>query len=237
MTSSASNIEIAALDDAHISFETWSWRFAAERRGDIAAHFARLQRERADVWNGRIVLLNRYSVRERVLRGACFETDYASFCAWRGWNFPDRSVYNIFAAGALRGADGAFVVGEMAPSTANAGLVTFPCGTPEPSDVDPSGLLDLGGNLGREIGEETGIAIGELDAEPGWTMVRDGCYLAVLKLLAARETAEELRARIVRHLAREQRPEFVDIRIVRSPADLAPAMPSFVTAFLTDFWS
>lgn len=235
--SSAPDIEIAALDRIEILFEPWSWLFADKRRDEIEDYFAELRRERSGVWNGRILLLHRYAVSGRTLRGACFETDYASFCAWRAWKFPDSSVFNVFAAAALQSADGAFLVGEMASSTANAGLLTFPCGTPEPADLDSAGRLDLAANLGRELMEETGLPIAALKPRPGWIMVRDRCYLAFLKVVAAPETADVLRTRIMRHLEGEQRPEFIDIRIVRSATDLVPAMPPFVRVFLTDFWS
>jgi 8-oxo-dGTP pyrophosphatase MutT (NUDIX family) len=235
-SSSAPDAEIVALDRAEIALEPWSWTFAADRRDEIDRYFARLQRERSGVWNGRALLLNRYVIEDGVLRGACFETDYASLCAWRDWMLPDTGVYNIFAAAALQAADGAFLVGEMAPDTATAGLLYFPCGTPEPDDVDAGGTLDLGGNLRRELLEETGIEISELTAEPGWSLVRDRGYLALLKRMTARQNAEQLRARIVRHNAHETRPEFTDIRIVRSPADLDPRMPRFVTAFLEHAW-
>ena len=33
------------------------------------------------------------------------ETDYASFLAYRDWDFPEPGVYNVFAAAALRAAD------------------------------------------------------------------------------------------------------------------------------------
>jgi 8-oxo-dGTP pyrophosphatase MutT (NUDIX family) len=237
-TSSAPEIEIAALDRTEIVLEPWSWHFATERREEINRHFAEILRKRSGgVWNGRIVLLNRCAVSDRTLRGACFETDFASFCAWRDWEFPDPTVLNIFAVAALQSADGAFVVGEMAPSTVSGGKVYFPCGTPEPIDVDPRGQLDLEANLARELTEETGIAIGEVRADPGWTMVRDRCYLALLKRLTAPMNAVELRARIMRYLAGEHRPEFTDIRLIRSPADFLPVMPPFVTAYLRDFWS
>jgi 8-oxo-dGTP pyrophosphatase MutT (NUDIX family) len=235
--SSAPNVEIAALDRAEIVCAPWSWPFAAERRADIDAYFADLCRQRSGVWNGRVLLLNSFTIAGRALRGACFETDYASFCSWRDWGFPDASVYNVFAAAALRSADGGFLVGQMAASTANAGLVTFPCGTPEPDDLDATGRLDLAANLGRELLEETGIGMGEVRAEPAWTMLRDRCFLAFVKVVDAPENADALRARIMRYLAGEQRPEFVDIRIVRSSADLDPAMPRFLTAFLTNLWS
>ena len=230
------DIEIATLDRTEIVLEPWSWPFAADRREEIRRHFARLQRQRSGVWNGRALLLNRYAIGDRVLHGACFEADYASLCAWRDWEFPDTSVYNIFSAAALQAADGAYLVGEMAPDTAPAGLLYFPCGTPEPDDVDSGGALDLAGNLQRELREETGIDIGELAAEPGWSLVRDRGYIALMKRLRARQSAEELRAGIMRHIAREARPELTDVHIVRGPADIDPRMPRFMVAFLEHAW-
>ncbi len=230
------NVQIIELDRAEITVEPWSWKFAIERHDEIVRHFVRLQRERAGVWNGRVLLLNRYAIGGGALRGACFETDYASLCAWRDWNIPDATVYNVFAAAALRGADGGYLIGEMAPDTAAAGLLYFPCGTPEPDDLDGDGSLDLADNLQRELREETGLDIEELEAAPGWSVVIDRCYIALLKRLTARHSAEELRSRIMRYLGSEQKPEFVDIRIVREPRDLDERMPNFVVAFLEQVW-
>jgi hypothetical protein len=229
--------EIVELDRVEIAAApSYAWPFAAERRSEIDRHFADIQRDRPAVWNGRVLMLGRYAIGGGVLRGTCFETDYASLCAWRNWTFPDQDVCNVFGAAALRAADGAYLVGEMAPSTTNAGLRYFPCGTPEPSDVDPAGALDLDGNVGRELLEETGLDIGALDGAAGWTMVRDRRYLALLRHLRARENAAELRARIMRYIDSEQDPEFVDIHIVRGPDDLSPHMPRFMTVFLQEIW-
>ena len=235
--SSATEIEIAALDRTEIALEPWSWHFAAERRDEIDRHFVEVQRRRAGVWNGRILLMRHYAIAGGVLRTACFEADYASFCAWRDWNFPDPDVYNVFAAAALRSADGAFVVGEMAASTFNAGQLTFPCGTPEPADLDAAGGLDLDANLGRELMEETGLSIDQLRSEPGWTMVRDRCYVALIRQVVAPLDGEALRARIMGEFARQRSPEFAGVRLVRAPRDLNAAMPGFVTAYLRHAWS
>jgi 8-oxo-dGTP pyrophosphatase MutT (NUDIX family) len=234
--SSAPDVEVVALDDAEISLETWHWPFAAERRGEIDRHFARLQGERSGVWNGRILLLHRCAVRERVLHGACFETDYANLCAWRDWGLPDRSVSNFFVAAALRAADGAYLVGEMAPETAAAGLLYFPCGTPEPGDIDAGGVFDLAGNLRRELLEETGLEMGDLESEPGWTLVRDRGYVGLLKRLIAPQNADALRARVMRHITNEERPELIDMHILRGPHDFDGRMPPFVTLFLEAAW-
>jgi 8-oxo-dGTP pyrophosphatase MutT (NUDIX family) len=229
--------EIFEIDRAEIALETWPWPFAANRRADIDRYFTELQSRRPGVWNGRVLLLNRYAIGERALRGACFETDYSSFITWRDREFPDPTVYNFFAAGVLRSADGGYLLGEMASYTAGAGRSYFPCGTPEPDDVSAGGTFDLDDNLRRELLEETGIAVAELDAEPGWTVVRDRCFLGLMKRLTARQSADELRARIIRHIAGDKHPELADIRIVRGPADLDSSMPPSVVAYLQREWT
>jgi 8-oxo-dGTP pyrophosphatase MutT (NUDIX family) len=236
MSARAPDIQITELDRVDIAVEHWSWKFAIARRDEIDRHFAQLQRDRLGVWNGRVLLLNRSAISGRVLRGTCFETDYASFCAWRSCNFADPAIANVFAAAALEAADGAFLVGEMAPYTAAAGQLYFPAGTPEPDDIDADGKLDLADNVRRELKEETGLDIGEFEAAPGWCMVRDRNFVALLKRLKARENAPELRSRIMRYLASVPQPELVDIRIVRAPGDLDSRMPGFVIAFLEKVW-
>ena len=85
-----------------------------------------------------------------------FETDFASFLAWRDWGFPDSDVFNGFGMGALRCADGAFVMGEMGHHTANAGRIYFPSGTPDLDDLSGD-TVDIAGSVAREVEEETGL--------------------------------------------------------------------------------
>lgn len=235
--SSVADIEIGTLDRAEIALAPWAWPFAADRRREIDANFARLRREQPGVWNGRVLLLNRFAVSAGVLHGTCFETDYASFCAWREWAPADSGAFNVFAAAAILTADGAYLIGEMAPDTAAPGKLYFPCGTPEPDDIDGSGRLDLEGNMRRELLEETGLDASEFAPAPGFSLVRDGGYIALLKTLRARQNAQDLRSRIMKHIASEERPELIDIRILRSAADFDRAMPRFVTAFLAHCWA
>jgi 8-oxo-dGTP pyrophosphatase MutT (NUDIX family) len=169
------------------------------------------------------------------MRGVFFETDYASFIAWCDWGFPDAAAINCFAMGALRANGGAFLLGVMAPHTANAGDVYFPCGTPDPQDV-VDGHVDLAGSVMRELAEETGLGADDVTAGPGWHAVLTGPCIALIKVLHVAERAEVVRERIRKHLAGESRPELADICIVRSPADFSTAMPAFVTAFLRREW-
>lgn len=229
-------LPVVPVERLDFSFAPRPWSFAVERRGEIDRHFQRLQAVRPAVWNGRVLLLHDHAIDGTVFRGRYFETDYASFLAWRDWDFPDRAVTNCFAMGALRTADGAFLLGEMAPHTANAGKIYFPGGTPDPDDV-VDGRVDLAGNLWREIEEETGLTPADLAATAGWHGVIGGARIALIKLLQAREDAETLRARILAHIKAQRQSELSDIRVVRRPADLGATVPAFVPAFLDHAWS
>jgi 8-oxo-dGTP pyrophosphatase MutT (NUDIX family) len=137
--------------------------------------------------------------------------------------------------GALRGSDGAFVLGEMGAHTANAGKIYFAAGTPDPEDVRDE-TVDLTGSLMREMAEETGLTHADFTADSGWFTVLAGPRIAHMKLLQAAVPAVELRERILDFIAHEAQPELSGVHIVRGPADLSPAMSDVVPAFLRQIW-
>lgn len=231
-----SEITIVPIERLELAYAPRPWPFASERRAEIDAYFAALQRSNPALWNGRVLMLYEHAIRGTVFHGAYLETDFASMLAWRHWDSPDQRVKNCFAMGALRGSDGAFVLGVMGAHTANPGRIYFPAGLPDLSDVVGE-QVDLVHNVMREVGEETGLAPGDVEAGQGWITVLAGPRIAQVKMLRVRETAAALRARILVHLASEAQPELADVRIVRGPADFDPMMPPFVTAFLTHVWS
>lgn len=207
------------------------WPFAEQRRAEIDAHFAEKQRERPKLWNGRVLLGRDPVFTDGHLAATYFETDFASFLAWRDWGFPDKAVFNGFGMGALRASDGAFIMGEMAPHTANAGRIYFPSGTPDLGDVK-DGALDIPGSVVRELGEETGLTAADYRIEPGWHCVVSGPAIAMLQVINLDVPGEVARARIEANLAREAEPELSAIHLVRRISDLRPSMPRFVTAFI-----
>ncbi|MGA7070757.1 NUDIX hydrolase [Bradyrhizobium sp.] len=223
--------EIHRVTTLDLKVEPFAWPFADERRGEIDAHFAKRQREKPDLWNGRI-LLGRNTVRtgER-LAADYFETDFASFLAWRDWGFPDANVFNGFGMGALQSSDGAFLLGEMADHTSNAGRIYFPAGTPDPDDVR-DGRLDVAGSITREISEETGLDEAAYIMDRHWSCVFTGPLIAMIRILRVDMTGEALQARVEANLAREKKPELRAVHLVRTRTDIVPAMPRFVTAFL-----
>jgi 8-oxo-dGTP pyrophosphatase MutT (NUDIX family) len=213
-----------------LNVEPWRWRFADERRADIDAHFAIKAREKP-IWNGRVLLGRDPVFSAERFSASYFEADFASFLAWRDWGFPDASVFNGFGMGALRGSDGAFILGEMGQHTSNAGRIYFPSGTPDLDDIS-DGAVDISGSVTREVEEETGLTAADYRAGPHWDCVVSGAAIAMIRILHVDLTGEALRARIEANLVRQQQPELAAIRLVREAGDFTASMPRFVTAFI-----
>ena len=209
------------------------WEFETAHRARIDAHFAKLRESKPQLWNGRVLLCRRPRVENGVFRADYFETDFASFIAWRDWSFPDMDVFNGFGAGALCSADGAFILGEMAAHTANAGRIYFPAGTPEPADI-VAGTLNMQASSVRELEEETGVAPSFYRIEAGWTVVQTGQLLAFFRRLSAHRAARELVLQIETFLRSCAHPELSRVIAVRSVGDFQPEIREFVQAYLTD---
>ena len=210
---------------------SFRWPFAEARRADIDAHFAAVQRDKPQIWNGRVLMGRHRRFVGDIFAAEYFETDFASFLAWRDWGFPDDDVFNGFGMGALRTSDGAFVLGEMGRHTTNAGRVYFPSGTPDLDDVR-HGAVDIPGSVAREAEEETGLMPSDYRASPHWDCIDTGALVAMIRILQVDMPAAVLRARIEANLVAQPLPELSAIHLVRSPRDLTAAMPIFVTTFL-----
>ncbi len=224
-------IAIHRVTTLDLDVQPWSWPFARERGAEISAHFAGKQREKPQIWNGRILLARNPVFTVSGFRAGYFEADFASFLAWRDWGFPDRDIFNGFGMGALCSNDGAFVLGEMSLHTSNAGRIYFPSGTPDLDDIS-EGAVDMAGSVAREVAEETGLSAADYRADAHWDCVVSGASVAMIRILNVDSSGEALRARIEANLARQHQPELCAIHLVRGVGDLTAAMPRFVTAFI-----
>lgn len=224
-------VVIHPVTQLDLKYVPWTWPFANERRADIDAHFALKQAEKPRLWNGQVLLGRNPVFTADRFSADYFETDFASFLAWRDWGFADKGVFNGPGMGALRGNDGAFVLGEMAAHTANAGRVYFPAGTPDLDDLRDNSV-DIAGSVVREVEEETGLTASDYRTDGPWhCLVLDG-VVAIIRILTVNLPGEALRAKIERNLAGQESPEFSAIHLVRDTGDFTPAMPRFVTAFI-----
>ncbi len=226
-------VDVAAVECA---FEPKPWSFAADRAADIEAHWAEQVRRKPALFNGRVLLMHRGEVEHAAagglrFRGAYLEADFKAFLAWRDFGAPPAGIRNGFGMAALSASDGAFVLGEMAPHTANAGRIYFASGTPDPSDI-VDGQVDIEGSVRRELEEETGIGMDEVAFDAGMTLVIDHLRVGFMKRVRSPLPATELVERIHAFLARDPNPELARMHIVRTPADIAPEVQSSCAAYL-----
>lgn len=226
---------VEVVDALECRYDPTPWPFAVEQRDAIARHWAEALRARPTLFNGRVLIQTQGAVERgpagAVFRAAYTDIDFAAFLAWRDWSFPAGGVRNGFGMAALQSAEGVFVLGEMAPHTANAGRIYFPSGTPDLGDVD-GGTVDILGSIRRELAEETGLDTAALDFDPAITVLSDAARVCFMQRVRSREPAAALKARIEVALAGQAAPELARLHLVRSVADLAPAMQPFVAQYL-----
>jgi hypothetical protein len=236
LSSSAHLLKVRELD---LVFESARWAFAERQAASIAAHWVRMTKAKPALFNGRVLLLGRRAIVTGpdgavTLKGAFFATDYADYLAWEQFGFPGDPVDNCFSMAALRGSDGAFLLGEMAHHTINAGQIYFPAGTPDPTDVF-GGRVDLEESARRELLEETGVNASEAAIARGWTVVFADRRIACMKLMTLAVPAARAKARIEAYLARDPHAELSRMHIVRSPRDIDDSrVPVFVSDYLRD---
>jgi 8-oxo-dGTP pyrophosphatase MutT (NUDIX family) len=227
-------LKVGELD---LRFAPTRWIFAERQATSIATHWARLTKAKPSLFNGRVLLLGQREIETGAdgvlrLKGVFFETDYADFLAWSDFGHPGEPVNNCFSMAALRSDDGAFLLGEMAHHTYNAGQIYFPAGTPDPDDVFDD-RVDLEASARRELFEETGLIAAETNIAPGWTLAITPQRIACMKLITLPLPAFRLKARIEAFLARDPLAEFSRMHIVRSPEDIDEArVPVFVAEYL-----
>ncbi len=170
----------------------------------------------------------------RVLEVDFFETRFSRFLAWRDFGFPGDEVYNCFAMPALRSLDGAYLLGEMGPGHSVAGLLYFPAGTPDPSDV-VGDRVDLAGSVVRELAEETGFYIEPAALKPGWRVIRDCRRVACMKLIDWPLTSAQMIAEAERFIASEEAPELSRVHMIAEASQVDDwRIPLFMRAFLYD---
>lgn len=227
-----SEFAILDLDAIEAVLEPYDWVFPRQHEVEIQQIWARETAGNPHMFNGRVLIQHRGQADGRIFRAGYFETNYKSFLAWHRLGHPQPQVRNGFAMAALRASDGAFLLGEMGPNTANAGKIYFAAGTPDFDDVI-DGQVDLAGSVLREMSEETGLLASDVAVGQGWTAVLSPERVAFMRPVSVDLSAHEARALMLERMKNLPEEELVDIHIVRSPADIDEArMPGFQQAYL-----
>lgn len=231
--SEAHGITLTPLTGLSARLVSHDWAWARDNAVAIAGNWERRLAERPRMFDGRVLLSCGCSIRDGFCEMLYFETRFSNFLSFRESGSPDPAVANAFAAIVPVTGDGAILLGEMAPHTANAGRIYFPCGTPDPDDLRAGGIVDLAGSAEREFVEETGLRLPR-EAEPSpWVLMRGNGQCAFLRPVRFAASTQDLLATIAEHHAGEAVPELSRMVVVRSRPDIEhERMPGFVQAYL-----
>ena len=161
-----------------------------------------------------------------------FETDFASFLAWRDWGFPDPACSTVSAWARCAAPTAPSCSARWASTPSNAGRIYFPSGTPDLDDIR-DGTVDIPGSVVRELEEETGLAPGEYRERAALALRLHRTCGCDDPHVAGRYAGRSACATGSRPISpRSVEPELSAIHLVRGTRDLTPAMPRFVTAFI-----
>lgn len=181
-------------------------------------------------FDGRIVLLSRLVYRDGRLEGLCHPVRFATLMYWRR-DRTEKIVEHSFAYAALVSSDNALVAIRMAAHTANPGQVYFAAGSFEPADF-PRGQVDLDFNMRREVGEETGLDLGEAEREAACYLYSVDNATVIFRRYRMDATADEIAARISAFVATEAEPEIDGPVILRGIDDISASMRPHMAAIV-----
>jgi 8-oxo-dGTP pyrophosphatase MutT (NUDIX family) len=228
-----SDLSIHRVATLVLTYEPWEWPFATDNREAAVAHFAAQQAKKPALFNGKVLLMREPKVVGDRLVARYFEADFATYLTWRDRGFPGEGIFAGFGMGALRDAEGTYVMGEMSQHTANGGRVYFPSGTPDLNDL-VGDRVDIEGSIVREVEEETGLTPADYIVRPGFHCVIAKPAVAIVQLLELQASAAAVKQAILNTIAREELPEFSDVHLIRDSADITPAMPRYVAAYIRE---
>ncbi|WP_020179206.1 hypothetical protein [Methylopila sp. M107] len=186
---------------------------------------------RPRMFNGRILLGERVTLEDDILLVDFREVAFAALIWLRGEGAFETRLFNVFGAAAVVSRDGVALLGRMAPHTANAGQVYFPCGTPDLGDVGGD-TVDIEGSILRELSEETGLSAPVVRPTKRAVVVFDGRLVGVIRRLESDLDASEIASRAKVYLAAEREPELDRIVMARSAAELGPEAPDYAKVAL-----
>ncbi|MDH4441899.1 MAG: NUDIX hydrolase [Rhizobium sp.] len=181
----------------------------------IAAHWVREQAANPALYNGRLILQRQIRHEDAEVRAIGHEASFASFLWWRSQSDLSGACH-LFGYPVVISGDGALIAIEMAPHTANPGQVYFAAGSLDPSDV-VEGRCDLGGNMRREVLEETGLDLMTAQADTRMYASYRPYKLTLFQIFRFAEPADVLLERITEFARRAHEQEISRAVAIRGP--------------------
>jgi hypothetical protein len=228
------DIRIVPVRRVELWREPRIWPWAQANRTAIGANLAKVRTNQPALFNGLVYLLHEWCIDDDIFRGSVFETDVASFLAWRDGGFPDENTTHCFGVGALCSSDGTYFLGQQAKPKPETCSINFTEAMPEPCDLRGEHLVEMPACILRKLKEQTGLAPDDVRLFPGWHAAITPHSVALIKLVVVPHGAPVVHARVRSFIDMQRPPELAGLVDVRESVDLLPAMPLIARAYLSD---
>ena len=187
---------------------------------EIRANWDREIAANPSLFDGSMVLHRQLSVGPDGIFGEGHVVPFSTFLWWRRQAIRD-GAFHVFGYAVIAASDDALVAIRMGQHTANPGLVYFAAGSLDDNDI-VDGHCDMDGNMRREVAEETGLDLRDAVADGGYHASHLHRAVTIFRVFRFPSTAEEIVARIERHMPVADDKEIAGAVIIRS-ADPAAA--------------
>ncbi|MBV2185962.1 MAG: NUDIX hydrolase [Rhizobium sp.] len=187
------------------------------------------------LFDGRMVFQHRLSLQDGVVEGEGYVVPYSTFLWWRRQPLG-HGGFHVFAFPVIASADGALIAVEMAAHTANAGQVYCAAGSLDPHDI-VDGYCDIGGNMMREVREETGLDLSQATTDKRFFASYARRRLTLLQLYRFDLPADAILERIAEHMEVDEEKEIARAVAIRSPDPAAHQYNSVMLPVLDWFFA
>jgi hypothetical protein len=228
------DVRIVPVRRVELWCEPRTWPWAKANRTAIGAHLAKVRKNQPALFNGLVYLLHEWRIDDGIFHGSMFETDVASFLAWRDDGFSDESTTYCFGVGALCSSDGTYFLGQQATPKPETCSINFAEAIPEPCDLRDEHTVEMSSCILRRLREQTGLAPDDVRLFPGWHAAITPHSVALIKLVVVPDRAPAVIARVRSFIDMQRPPELAGLVDVRESVDLKPAMPLIARAYLSD---
>lgn len=203
---SVPRVELRVLPDGH--------PVHLENAVEIRANWVREIAANPALYDGRMILQRRVSVRPGGIFSEGHLVPFSTFMWWRK-QASRHGAFHIFGYAVIATADDALVAIRMGQHTANPGLVYFAAGSLDENDIVDA-HCDMESNMRREVMEETGLDLRDAVAEGGYHATHLDRAVTVFRLYRFPWSAGEIVGRIERHMPVADDKEIAGAVIIRS---------------------
>ena len=217
---------------------TAKWDFTARHRAAIDEHWQGRSLANPGFFNGTVHLLADHDLHDGRLSGRLMPVEFASFLYWKDNGYPDPSVRDAFGSALIRSVEGHVLLGRQSAGNLNAGLAYLPGGFIDQRDIQASGAVDIDGSIAREVVEETGLGLKDLERQTGFILTFAGAMVSIGVEYRSPMQAAALKDRVLLHIASDAQAELAGVEIIQGIRDLDRiAMPIYAEILLRQLFS